>query len=138
MGLGRVLVVDDEAVIRKSLCLILAKAGYDVVEAEDGEKGVAAIQKSEENARLVDVIICDLCMPQMNGMEAIAYFHSQFPSVPVIVLTGTPDLLNAEKLKTEQGVADYLVKPVQTKQLTAAIHKASFQKAVKGHDFFAA
>ena len=138
MGLGRVLVVDDEAVLRKSLRLILTKAGYDVVEAEDGEKGVAAIQKSEGNARLVDVIICDLCMPKMNGMEAIAYFHSQFPSVPVIVLTGTPDLLNAKKLKTEQGVEDYLVKPVQPQQLMAAVHKAAFQKAVKGHNFFAA
>lgn len=137
MGLGRVLLVDDEADIRKSLRLILTKAGYDVVEAEDGEKGVAAIQKSDGDALLVDVIICDLCMPKMNGMEAIAYFHSQFPSVPVIVLTGTPDLLNAEKLKMEQGVVDYLVKPVQPKQLMAAVHKAAFQKAMKGHVFFA-
>ena len=46
MGLGRVLVVDDEANIRKTLRLILTKMGYEVVEAEDGEKGVAAIQKS--------------------------------------------------------------------------------------------
>ena len=138
MGLGRVLIVDDEAVIRKSLRLILTKAGYEVVEAEDGEKGVAAIKKSDRDARLVDVIICDLYMPKMNGTEAIAYFHSQFPSVPMIVLTGTPDLLNAKKLKTEQGVEDYLVKPVQSKQLMAAIHRASFQKAVKGYDFFAA
>jgi two-component system chemotaxis response regulator CheY len=138
VGLGRVLVVDDETALRRSLCVILAKAGYDVVEAEDGEKAVAAIQKSEGNARLVDVIICDLYMPKMNGMEAIAYFHSQFPSVPVIVLTGKPDLLNAEKLKTEQGVMDYLVKPVQPERLVEAVRKAAFQKAVKGHDFFAA
>lgn len=137
MGLGRVLLVDDEADIRKSLRLILAKAGYDVVEAEDGEKGVAAIQKSDGDALLVDVIICDLCMPKMNGMEAIAYFRSQFPSVPVIVLTGTPDLLNAERLKMEQGVMEYLVKPVQPKQLMAAVQKAALQKAVKGHVFFA-
>ena len=46
MGLGRVLVVDDEADIRKVLRLTLIKAGYDVVEAEDGEKGVVIIQKS--------------------------------------------------------------------------------------------
>lgn len=138
MGPGRVLVVDDAAVIRKWLRLILTKAGYDVVDAEDGEKGVAAIQNSDENALLVDVIICDLYMPEMNGMEAIAYFRSQFPSVPVIVLTGTPDLLNARKLNMEQGVMDYLVKPVQPEQLLAAVHKAAFQKAVKGHVFFAA
>ena len=137
MGLGRVLVVDDQADIRKSLRLILTKAGYDVVEAEDGEKGVAAIQKSDGDALLVDVIICDLYMPKMNGMEAITYFRSQFPSVPVIVLTGTPDLLNAKKLTMEQGVMEYLVKPVQPRQLVAAVHKAALQKAVKGHVFFA-
>jgi len=44
MGLGRILVVDDEAEIRRSVRLILTKAGYDVVDAEDGEKGIAAIR----------------------------------------------------------------------------------------------
>lgn len=137
MGLGRVLVVDDEANIRKTLRLILTKMGYEVVEAEDGEKGVAAIQKSDKDVLLVDVIICDMNMPKMNGMEAIAYFRSQFPSVPVIVLTGEPELQNAEKLKMEQGVMDYLVKPVQAEQVIAAVQMAALHKAVKGHIFFA-
>jgi two-component system chemotaxis response regulator CheY len=108
-----------------------------VVEAEDGEQGVAAIKKSNENDLLVDVILCDLYMPKMNGMEAITHFRSQFPSVPVIVLTGEPDLRKAEMLKVEQGVMEYLVKPVQPQQIVAAVHKASFQKAVKEHVFFA-
>src|SRR5437016_14566956 len=111
MGLGRVLVVDDEAVVRKSVSLLLTKAGYDVVEAEDGEKGIAAI-KADGNALLVDAIICDLYMPQVNGMEAIAYFRSQFPSVPVIVLTGKPDISNAAAM-FKQGVMVYLIKPVE-------------------------
>jgi two-component system, chemotaxis family, chemotaxis protein CheY len=136
MGLGRVLVVDDDECVRQTLRLILKRAGYDVVEAEDGEKGVAAIQKSDGDALLVDLIICDLCMPKMNGMEAITYFHSQFPSVPVIVLTGTPDLINAKKLKMEQGVTGYLVKPIRPTELVAAVRKASLHKALKGHVFF--
>ncbi len=137
MGLGRVLVVDDDAYLRQMLRLILTQAGYDVVEAEEGEKGVAAIQKSDGDALLVDVIICDLYMPKMNGFEAITYFRSHFPSIPVIVMTGTPDLLDAEKLKMEQGVMDYLVKPVRPAELVAAVHKAALQKAVKGRVFFA-
>ena len=136
MGLGRVLVVDDEPYLRECLRLILTRAGYEVIEAEDGEKGVAAITKSDKNVLLVDVIICDLHMPKMNGMEAIAYFRSQFPSVPVIVLTGEPDLQNAKKLKMEQGVMDYLVKPVQMEQLLAVLQMTSLQKAVKGRVFF--
>ena len=111
MSMGRVLVVDDEADVRKSIRLILARAGYDVVEAEDGEKGIAAI-KADGNALLVDTIVCDLYMPKVNGTEAIAYFRQQFPSVPVIVLTGKPDIPNAASL-FKQGIAGYLVKPVE-------------------------
>jgi len=122
MGLGRVLVVDDEADVRKSVRLVLARAGYDVVEAEDGEKAIAAI-KADGNALLVDTIICDLFMPNVNGMEAIAYFRQQFPSVPVIVLTGRPNIPNTASL-FKQGIADYLVKPVEAEQLTAAVNKA--------------
>ena len=129
MGMGRVLVVDDEADVRKSVRLILTRAGYDVVEAEDGEKGIAAI-KSAGNALLVDTIVCDLYMPKVNGMEAIAYFREQFPSVPVIVLTGKPDIPNAASL-FKQGVVDYLVKPVEAEKLTAAVHRA-----VQGHVLF--
>jgi len=121
--MGRVLVVDDEADVRKSIRLILTKAGYDVVEAEDGEKGIAAI-KADGNALLVDTIVCDLYMPKVNGMEAIAYFREQFPSVPVIVLTGKPDIPNTAAL-FKQGIAEYLVKPVEAEQLTAAVHKAA-------------
>ena len=122
MGLGRVLVVDDEADVRKSVRLILTKAGYDVVEAEDGEKGIAAI-KADGNALLVDTIVCDLYMPKVNGTEAIAYFRKQFPSVPIIVLTGKPDIPNAASL-FKQGIAEYLVKPVEAEKLTAAVHQA--------------
>ena len=136
MGLGRVLVVDDEPSLRECLRLVLTRAGYEVIEAEDGEKGVAAITISDKNVLPVDVIICDLHMPNMNGMEAIAYFRSQFPSVPVIVLTGEPDLQNAKKLKMEQGVMDYLVKPVNAEQLRTVVQRATLHKAVKGRVFF--
>ncbi len=129
MGLGRVLVVDDEADIRKSVRLILTKAGFDVIEAEDGEKAIATA-KSGDNPLVLDTIICDLYMPKVNGMEAIAYFRSQFPSVPVIVLTGQPDLSNVSTL-FKQGVFDYLVKPFEPEKLTAVV-----KKAVRKHVLF--
>jgi two-component system, chemotaxis family, chemotaxis protein CheY len=129
MGLGRILVVDDEPEVRQSVRLILTKAGYDVVDAEDGEKGIAAI-RSGDNPLMVDTIICDLKMPKVNGMEAIAFFRSQFPSVPVLVLTGHPDVENIGILM-KQGVVDYLVKPIKAEKLTQAV-----EKAVKGHVLF--
>ncbi len=118
----RVLVVDDEADLRKNIRLILTKAGYDVVEAEDGEQAIAAI-RSGDNPLAVSAVICDLVMPKVNGMEAIAYFRSQFPGVPILVLTGHPNIDNMTELY-QQGVVDYLVKPIAPEKLLAAVERA--------------
>jgi two-component system chemotaxis response regulator CheY len=131
-GKGRVLILDDEDNIRKILRLTLSKAGYDVVEADHGGKGIEAICAGD-NRLMVDVIISDIRMPKINGLEAIAYFHDQFPSVPVIVLTGYPeaqmaaDLLNA-------GVVDYLVKPVVQEKLLAAVETAMERRTALKQD----
>jgi two-component system chemotaxis response regulator CheY len=121
-GKGRVLIVDDEESIRKALRLTLAKAGYDVVEADDGAKGIEAIG-ADDNPLMVDVVICDIRMPKINGLEAIAYFRQQYPSVPVLVLTGYPDIHLATDL-LKQGVVDYLVKPVERDKLMATVEQA--------------
>ena len=84
------LVVDHEADVRRTIRLTLTKAGFDAVEAEDGQAGIEAI-RSGDNPLAIDTIICDMQMPNVNGMGASAYFRQQFPSVPVIVLTGNPD-----------------------------------------------
>jgi len=122
MAKGRVLVVDDEPDVRKSIRLSLTKADYDVVEAEDGEQAIEAI-RSGDNPLLVSAIICDLVMPKVGGMEAIAFFRSQFPGVPILVLTGYPNIDNASDLY-KQGVVDYLVKPIVPEKLLAAVEKA--------------
>ena len=129
MALGRVLVVDDEADIRKSVRLILTKAGYDVIEAEDGEKGIAAV-RAGDNPLLLNTIICDLAMPKVSGMEAVTYFRSQFPSVPVIVLSGTGTIDKAKTL-FKQGVVEFLIKPVEPDKLVAAVSKAVQQSGYK-------
>jgi two-component system chemotaxis response regulator CheY len=122
MSEGRVLVIDDEADVRKSVRLILSKAGYDVIEAEDGEVGVQTV-KSGDNPLSLDAIICDLNMPKMSGMEAIPYFRSQFPSCPVIVLTGAGTVDRASTL-FKQGVMEFLTKPIDKDKLLGAVKKA--------------
>ena len=122
MSEGRVLVVDDEADVRKSVKLILSKAGYDVIEAEDGEVGVQTA-KSGDNPLVLNAIICDLNMPKMSGMEAIPYFRSQFPSCPVIVLTGAGSVDRATTL-FKQGVVEFLTKPIDQDKLLNAVKKA--------------
>ena len=129
MGLGRILVVDDEAHIRTTVKMVLTKAGYDVVEAEDGEKGIKAIT-SDDNSLMVDMILCDMQMPKIDGVGAIAHFRAQFPSVPVVVMTGHPNVQDATKLM-KQGVMDYLIKPIEKEKLLTVA-----EEAVKKHILF--
>lgn len=119
---GRVLVVDDESSIRKPVKLTLTKAGYEVVEAHDGEQAINVLN-SDDNPLMVDTILCDIQMPKINGIDAIAYFRTQYPTVPVVVMTGYPDVDLAVSLM-KQGVRDYLVKPVSKDRLLAVISKS--------------
>jgi two-component system chemotaxis response regulator CheY len=123
---GRVLVVDDEADVRKVVRMTLQKAGYDVLEAENGEKAIETINAGE-NRLLLDVLICDIRMPKINGVEAIAYFRANYPRVPVIVLTGFPDADMATSM-LRQGVVDYLVKPVEGEKLRESVARAMEQR----------
>jgi len=127
-GNGRVLIVDDEPDIRKVVRMTLEKAGYEVLDAEDGEKAIEVINTGE-NRMMLDVMVCDIRMPKINGIEAIAYFQKEYPRVPLIVLTGFPDTEMATSL-LRQGVVDYLVKPVEGERLRAAVAKAMDQRSI--------
>jgi two-component system, chemotaxis family, chemotaxis protein CheY len=120
--LGRVLVVDDEESIRSLLRMTLMQAGYDVEEAEDGGKAVEVLNWGD-NPLMVDVIICDIRMPRINGVEAIAYFRAQYPSLPVIVLTGYHDEQLANVLR-QQGVVEFLEKPAEREQILSSVAQA--------------
>ena len=123
----KILVVDDEAEIRKTILLQLEWTIYDILEAGDGEQGIQILDN--ENILEVEVIICDVRMPKVNGIEAVAYFRENYPSIPVIVLTGYPDVhLAVDFLKG--GVVEYLVKPVEKEKLVEAVHKAARQKTL--------
>jgi two-component system chemotaxis response regulator CheY len=121
-GNGRVLVVDDEPSVRTIVRLILEKAGYDVLEAENGERAIEALNAGE-NRLVLDVVICDIRMPKINGVQAIEYFQKEYPHVPVIVLTAYPETKMAVSF-IRSGVADYLIKPVDAQRLRAAVEKA--------------
>ncbi len=130
---GRVLVVDDEEGIRKPIGLMLTQAGYEVVEAEDGGQAIRKLN-SDDNPLMVDTILCDINMPKINGSEAIVYFRGQYPTVPVVVLTGYPDLQLALELM-KNGVVDYLVKPVPKDKLLAVIKRAVGQHVILRNQF---
>jgi two-component system chemotaxis response regulator CheY len=130
-----VLVVDDEANVRRLITITLTKSGYDVVEAEDGGQAIAALNAGD-NPLMVDTILCDIRMPRINGLEAIEYFRSQYPSVPVVVLTGYPDVELAVALM-KKGVLDYLVKPVSKEELVTVIQRSVQEHRILKDQFVA-
>jgi two-component system chemotaxis response regulator CheY len=123
----KILVVDDEEEVRRTIRLQLSGTNYEVIEAEDGEKAIELLDA--ENVLIVDAIICDVRMPKISGLEAVAYFRREYPSIPVIVLTGYPDVkLAVEFLK--EGVVEYLVKPVEKERLIEVVTKAASQRTL--------
>jgi len=125
---GPVLVVDDEPHIRKVIGMTLTRAGYDVIETEDGERAIQVINEGE-NPLLLDVIITDIRMPKINGVEAINYFQKQLPCVPLIVLTSFPGMEMATGFM-KNGIVDYLIKPAAKEQLLHSVNKAMEQREI--------
>ena len=125
MSLGRVFIIDDEEHVRKTVGLALKQGGYEVLEAADGEEAIATIQSGPS----VQAIICDIALPKVNGHDLIAFIRMKLPSVPVIVLTGHPDVQGAASL-FKLGVVDYLIKPAQAQTLLEAVRRAIGEQAV--------
>ena len=130
MIIGRVLLVEDEENVRKTVGLALRQGGYEVIEAIDGEQAIQTIQ-AEAKSQGVNAVICDLGLPKLNGNDVIAFIRAKLPSLPIIVLTGYPDVKGAASL-FKQGVVDYLVKPAQAQTLLDSVRRAINEQAFAG------
>ena len=119
-----VLVVDDEAIIREGLKRILEHKGYNVASSASGQHALECMQK--ENFGLV---ITDLKMPGMSGMEVLKAIKVLQPEVPVIIITGYSTVDTAvEAMKN--GAFDYIAKPFTPDQILEKVSKALEQKAM--------
>src|SRR5262245_28623691 len=101
----RVLVVDDDAALLKGHARILEKAGFQVATAGDG---AAAIRTLDQGA--FNVILSDIDMPGMNGLQLLEQVRARDLDVPVVLITGTPSVETAARAM-EHGALRYLVKP---------------------------
>ncbi|AJE02213.1 ATP-binding response regulator [Geobacter pickeringii] len=118
-----ILVVDDEAVIR-DLCAKALK-GYQVLQAGDGEEALRLFEKGG-----IDVILTDVMMPKLNGIELLRRLKELEPTLVVIVMTGYAEkeiILNALKADAD----DFITKPLNLLQLKTAVDKALDKKALK-------
>jgi two-component system chemotaxis response regulator CheY len=117
---AKVLVVDDSRAIRQQVGTALAQAGYQVLEAEDGQQGLNTIGLERDIA----MVICDVNMPNMNGLEMLAAVKadSSNAALPIFMLTteGKADLIQQAK---RNGAKGWIVKPFKPDQLVAAVRK---------------
>lgn len=117
-----ILVLDDEADVRTAIRLQLKGTRFDVLEAENVEQAIVLLG---DNPISIDVIICDVRMPGVSGVEAVATFQREYPTTPVIVLTGFPDVDLAVDFMKKKDVVEFLTKPVEKEKLIAAVEQAA-------------
>lgn len=118
----RVLLVDDEAELLESLSNVLSRRKMAVRTANSGEEALNILQDE-----LIEVVVLDIKMPGMDGIETLKRIKRNHPAIEVILLTGHPDVNNALQ-GVKLGAFDYMVKPPEIEELTDTIRKAELHR----------
>ncbi len=104
---ARILTIDDEDMVREILTAYLEDSGFEVIQAGDGQTGIDLIGREQP-----DLVLCDLRMPGMDGLQVLAIVTRDFPELPILVVSGMGginDAIQALKL----GAWDYVTKPIE-------------------------
>ena len=124
---ANILVIDDEQIMREGCSRILSKDGWAVITAENGKQGLDEIQTRLED---IDVILLDLMMPGMSGMEVLDQVRGINPTLLVIVITGYATVESAvEAMK--KGAYDFIPKPFTPDQLRIVVRRALEKRALQ-------
>ena len=114
----RILIVDDDPRVRSAIALLLEEEGYQPVQVESGPAALEAVAAQE-----FELILSDVAMPGMDGIELLAKLRKDAPDVPVVMISAHGDLETAVRAVRE-GAYDYLVKPIDDQRLYHTIDKA--------------
>ena len=121
----RILVVDDEPSITKLVSFNLEKAGYDVDTAADGQAALEKVQDIQP-----DLIVLDLMLPKVDGLEVCKRLRQENNHIPVIMLTAKDEELD-RVLGLELGADDYVTKPFSPRELVARVKAVLRRSAIK-------
>jgi len=121
----KILIVDDERVVREGCNRVLSGKGYDVLMAENGKLAMEIIA-----VEYVDIILLDLKMPVMSGEEVLEQVSSQYPDVPVIIITGHGTIDTAVECM-KKGAYDFITKPFQVDQFLITINRAADKRRLE-------
>jgi signal transduction histidine kinase len=121
----KILVVDDEKVVREGCHRVLTGRGYDVLTAENGQVAMDLLGKDA-----VDIILLDLKMPVMSGEEVLEKTRARYPEIPVIIITGHGTVDTAVECM-KQGAYDFITKPFQVDQFLLTINRAAEKRRLE-------
>lgn len=116
---NRVLLVEDDASLARAFVSALTSSGWSVETAADGVEAIALVRQ-----RAFDVIVCDIAMPRMGGLAFLRTVREHDLDVPVILITGSPDLESSIQA-IEYGAFRYLGKPIDLRTLEETVHRAA-------------
>ncbi len=130
--MSKILIADDEALIRRLVCDFLKNSGYETVEAVDG---LDAIEKFKANSD-ISLVVCDIMMPELDGWEVVKKIR-ETSSVPIIVLTARTQEFD-EIVSFESGADDFVTKPfsptILVKRIQALLKRADAKPAENSND----
>ncbi|VAX26585.1 hypothetical protein MNBD_NITROSPIRAE02-1307 [hydrothermal vent metagenome] len=122
MSMGRVLVIDDEAIVRISCQRVLTPEGYEVVATSRGDEAIKLLENEH-----FDVVLTDLKMPDMDGIEVLKTIKERWPDIQVIIITGYGTISTAvEAIKL--GAFEYVEKPFTPEDILNVVTKAKQSK----------
>jgi two-component system nitrogen regulation response regulator NtrX len=116
----RLLVVDDEDSIRRSLAGLLTDEGYEVATASDGDAALASLR---EDAAEIDLVLLDIAMPGRDGMQVLEEARGRWPELPFVMMSGHGNIESAVKA-TRLGAFDFIEKPLSVEKLLLTLQHA--------------
>ncbi len=127
MQTGTVLVVDDDPQIRRFIAESLQRSGFEVLQAGGGDEALHQLEAGQTR-----LVITDVRMPGMSGIELLHRLKQQAPKLPVMIVTGYGSIRNAAEAMQE-GACDYLLKPFSAETLLLSVEKALGANGGNGH-----
>ncbi len=125
---SRILVIDDEAEIRRSVKMILEYEGYDVTEASSGPEGLAIVEREPP-----DLVFLDIKMPGLDGLEALQRIRQTNESLPVVIISGHGTVSTAVEA-TKLGAFDFIEKPLASERVLVTIRNALDQTRLQNEN----
>ena len=113
-----ILIVDDSALVRQHVSMVLKRAGFLLAEAADGQEGLSVVDSN----RRIDLVICDINMPKMNGLEMVENVKGkpENATLPILMLTTEGDISLVKRAK-KAGAVGWIVKPFNPARLLETV-----------------